>query len=99
VVQGISAELQRMKDLAAQKEEESSAWQAQVESLQKQLAGRSSQVSSPTTLLSRCSFTPDCLVHLCVFMCSPGQTLLLLPLVLLCTNMPCLKTCGIMPEQ
>jgi hypothetical protein len=37
VVQGISAELQRMKDLAAQKEEESSAWQAQVESLQKQL--------------------------------------------------------------
>ena len=48
MVQGISAELQRMKDLAAQKEEESSAWQAQVESLQKQLAGRSSQVSSLT---------------------------------------------------
>ena len=48
MVQGISAELQRMKNLAAQKEEESSAWQAQVDSLQKQLAGRSSQVSSLT---------------------------------------------------
>ncbi len=63
MVQGLSVELQRMKDVIAQKEEESSAWQGQVESLQKQVADRSSRVSSLTMDLKTARQDPNIAVQ------------------------------------
>lgn len=48
MVQVHSAELESMKGLIAQKDEESSAMQAQIDSLQRQVADRSAQVSGLT---------------------------------------------------
>ena len=62
-MQGLSVELQRRKDVIAQKDEESSAWQAQVESLQKQVADRSSRVSSLTMELKTARQDPNIAVQ------------------------------------
>ncbi len=48
MVQGHTAELQSMKDLIVKKDKESSARQGHTDSLQKQLAEASTQVSSLT---------------------------------------------------
>ena len=48
MVQGHSAELQKMQGLVANKDKESSARQERLDSLQKQLADTSSHVSSLT---------------------------------------------------
>jgi predicted nucleic acid-binding Zn-ribbon protein len=63
VVQGLSVELQRMKDVIAQKEEESIGWQGQVERLQKQVADRSSRVSSLTMDLKTARQDPNIAVQ------------------------------------
>ena len=63
MVQGHSAELQGMKDLIAQKDKESSGRQGHVDSLQKQLADRSSQVSSLTMDLQTARETPNIAVQ------------------------------------
>ena len=63
MVQGHSAELHSMKDLIAQKDKESSGRQGHLESLQKQLADRSSQVSSLTMDLKTARQTPNIAVQ------------------------------------
>lgn len=63
VVQVHSAQLESMQELTAQTNKESSARQGQMESLQKQLADMSSQVSSLTVDLKTARQTPNIAVQ------------------------------------